>query len=833
MSDSVPEINVKISIAELQESLHKCKNSSPGPDKLPNIFIKKLSIKALNYLLDLFNCIWCNNVFPKQWSEAIVVPIPKPDKNRNHIGSYRPIALTCCLCKLMERIINKRLRWFLERNRLLSIHQSGFRHRRSTLDSLVTLESSICEAFANRHHLIAVCLDIEKAYHMVWRDRIISIMKNFKLNGNILKFTINFLKSRPIQVRINSTLSEKTLINNGVPQGSVLSVTFFLLAIDEISSIIKAPVKCTLFADDFNLFVSGKNIKTSEDIMQKTLNQISLFSAKTGLKFSESKSKVIVFNRNFLEQDNPTLRLGNHILSITNQIRILGLIFDSRLTWVPHVKKLRDSCARSLNVLKAIATKNWGADFQVLIATYKALIRPKIDYGSMVYSSASAVTLKKLDTINSSAARIATGAFCTSPIYSLLSEANLVPLNYRRMQLTLSYALTSAASPFNPTKKILFSNFIDLLDRKSKLPKPINIRILQILKKLNMTLADTLPCEEFKTPPWLLKTPRQITFDHSSKKNENQDFLKSLFLESASRYPDYIKIYTDGSKTKHGTGCGIVTPVGDRQWKLPDVFSIFSCGAYAALEALKYIDEVNNKDNKYVIYTDSMSTLAALRTFNSGNSIINQIIETYNAILSNKAAEILFGWISSHLGIRGNERADQIAKEAANQQCQSLSVPAFHKDILVSLLKTGRKNIMSQDASNFDACNLTNVKLYLNSDFYPYDDLNLDFDKNRYAILFYIFKDIVAMVPTFVDIQGFFHNDKFVVKEVAVLRKGSILAPYIFQRPFTWSALSVADKSQAAWVANNVHGLSWNEDGFVPHHEAKQLIAAAVVGDDP
>ncbi|XP_043262786.1 uncharacterized protein LOC122403361 [Colletes gigas] len=312
----------------------------------------------------------------------------------------------------------------------------------------------------------------------------------------------------------------------------------------------------------------------------------------------------------------------------------------------------------------------------------------------MVYSSASAVTLKKLDTINSSAARIATGAFCTSPIYSLLSEANLVPLNYRRMQLTLSYALTSAASPFNPTKKILFSNkFIDLLDRKSKLPKPINIRILQILKKLNMTLADTLPCEEFKTPPWLLKTPRQITFDHSSKKNENQDLLKSLFLESASRYPDYIKIYTDGSKTKHGTGCGIVTPVGDRRWKLPDVFTIFSCEAYAALEALKYIDEVENKDNKYVIYTDSMSTLAALRTFNSGNPIMKQIVETYNEILSNnKAAEILFGWVPSHLGIRGNERADQIAKEAANQQCQSLSVPAFHKDILVSLLKVIKNN---------------------------------------------------------------------------------------------------------------------------------------------
>ncbi|XP_053980772.1 uncharacterized protein LOC128877473 [Hylaeus volcanicus] len=55
---------------------------------------------------------------------------------------------------------------------------------------------------------------------------------------------------------------------------------------------------------------------------------------------------------------------------------------------------------------------------------------------------------------------------------------------------------------------------------------------------------------------------------------------------------------------------------------------------------------------------------------------------------------------------------------------------------VIFALQTGRKNIMSEDASNFDACKLTNVKLYLNSDFYPYDDLNLDFDRNRYVILF-------------------------------------------------------------------------------------------------
>ncbi|XP_077260891.1 uncharacterized protein LOC143896749 [Temnothorax americanus] len=55
---------------------------------------------------------------------------------------------------------------------------------------------------------------------------------------------------------------------------------------------------------------------------------------------------------------------------------------------------------------------------------------------------------------------------------------------------------------------------------------------------------------------------------------------------------------------------------------------------------------------------------------------------------------------------------------------------------VIFALQTGRKNIMSQNVSVFDACNLTNVKLYLNSEFYPYDIMNLDFTKNRYAVLF-------------------------------------------------------------------------------------------------
>ena len=90
-------------------------------------------------------------------------------------------------------------------------------------------------------------------------------------------------------------------------------------------------------------------------------------------------------------------------------------------------------------------------------------------------------------------------------------------------------------------------------------------------------------------------------------------------------------------------------------------------------------------------------------------------------------------------------------------------------------------------------------------------------------------KDLVMSVPTFVDLQGFLVGMKFVVKEVAVLRKGRILTHHIFTCPMPWNLLTKSDKSCATWLIANHHGLRW-EDGNVPYSTVKRLITSAVLG---
>ncbi|GBL86726.1 hypothetical protein AVEN_76036-1 [Araneus ventricosus] len=98
--------------------------------------LKNLSENSLCLILALFNRIWNGKAFPTAWRKAIVVPIPKVGKDPQNPSNYRPIALTSCLCKLMERMVNKRLVYILEKKNMLSKFQSGFRYGRSTEDNV-------------------------------------------------------------------------------------------------------------------------------------------------------------------------------------------------------------------------------------------------------------------------------------------------------------------------------------------------------------------------------------------------------------------------------------------------------------------------------------------------------------------------------------------------------------------------------------------------------------------------------------------------------------------------------------------------------------------------
>lgn len=289
-------INKPFRLDELTTALASCGDTSPGPDNTPNAFIKQLPEQALKFLLKLYNFIWHHQLFPEAWREATVIPIPKADKDITQAINHRLISLTCSMRKTLEKMVCKRLRWKMNDENWADSRQFGFWHHKSTTDYLVNLESYICDLFANNFHVLAVSLDLEKAFEMVSPEKVINILEVTGLNGNILSFK-NFLHKRKIRVKFNNSVSDPVEIENGVPQGSVLGVLIFLIAINGIFAVIEAPLKALLFADDLTILCPGKNLNITTRLMQLVLDNLYKWTLSTGFKFSAKKSQFTIFTK--------------------------------------------------------------------------------------------------------------------------------------------------------------------------------------------------------------------------------------------------------------------------------------------------------------------------------------------------------------------------------------------------------------------------------------------------------------------------------------------------------------------------------------------------------
>ena len=255
------------------------------------------------------------------------------------------------------------------------------------LDHLLNLESNVNMAFANRHVLIAAFLDIEKAYDMTWRHGLLSKLYGLGFRGNLPIFVQNFLSDRTFSVKYShlgtTVISDIFVQENGVPQGSVLSPTLFLIMINDILPTPPRNLEYSLYADDCAIWHASNNAQFSAGRVQMALNSIHNWGRQWGFKFSVAKSVGVIFTHK-LNIPRISLKLGNTPIPIKQSARFLGLLFDSRLSWWAHLESLLVTCHRSLNLLKMISGNSWGADRQSLLMVYEALIRSKIDYGSIV-----------------------------------------------------------------------------------------------------------------------------------------------------------------------------------------------------------------------------------------------------------------------------------------------------------------------------------------------------------------------------------------------------------------------------------------------------------------
>ena len=689
--------NEPISKTEFLEALRMSKDTAPGKDNVSYTLLKMMDHASSRFLLDIFNKIYMEKVFPEAWRESLLIPILKPGKPARSPNSYRPIALTSCICKVLEKIINNRLMYTIEKINLISPHQYGFRKNRSTIDPLVRLHTDLCKSFAEKNYLVAIFFDITKAYDRTWKHLILKSLHSANIRGNLLYFIRNFLSGRKISVKVGSTFSSTLPQEEGVPQGSVLSCTLFAVAINSVLDVIPGEIQKCLYVDDLCIWYSSNYMPSIERKLQQALNKITEWTKSTGFSFSSDKTMAVRFHRKRGIQPEPALTLNSNPIAVKNRAKYLGLTFDERLNWRVHIDDLKVKCHRAMNLFKCLSRKTWGSDRATLLRLYRTIIRPRLDYGCEIYQSAKPYLLKKLDAVHHQGLRIASGAYRSSPTVSLCAETGELPLSKRRELLAGLLYIRFHRDPRIPSAATALSTSDDHRYATSD-TVPLGTMARTLIRD-NVPGISVLQHNAEFDPPW--KIPENIVCDGipANKQLSNETQLRMEFLEHvANEHPESTKYYTDGSKSSSGVGAGVYSVASSKSQPLTKISSVFVAELYAIFLSLTMI--ITNPRQDSLILSDSKSSLQSIKNIYSKHPIVKQI-QTLLSRTNNINRQVRLCWVPAHVSIPGNEAADKLAKEGTS----SNQPPALYKNYYKDYYPILKKKVLDQWQSEWDATN--------------------------------------------------------------------------------------------------------------------------------
>lgn len=306
---------------------------APGPDGITNENIK--TIVALNpgAVTKVYNHCLASGVFPKAWKNAKLVLIRKGDKPLNLPSSYRPLCLLDCLGKLLEKILDNRLRRFLDDNKGLHDRQFGFRKGRSTIDALNTLRSTI----SPKHKVGIITLDIKNAFNSAPWSAIMKALRDKQVPVYLRQIIDSYLHDRSLTMDQGTTATSID-VTCGVPQGSVIGPTLWNVLYDGLLQTALPPgVEYLAFADDVALVARARDSIQLEQLLNASAQTVSDWLRETGLAIAEHKCEAMVITRTRTHNDI-NITINGYQVTPKKCIKYLGVNIDSGWRFTEHAK---------------------------------------------------------------------------------------------------------------------------------------------------------------------------------------------------------------------------------------------------------------------------------------------------------------------------------------------------------------------------------------------------------------------------------------------------------------------------------------------------------------
>ena len=368
-----------------------------GPDGIPPLFVKQCATALVLPLSIIFNHSLKKGTFPYEWKKARIAPLHKKG-DPTDVKNYRPISILSCFSKLFESLICPVITQYTDH--IITVHQHGFKKGRSVETNLITFVSELIQEVDKGAQIDAIYTDFSSAFDKVDHNILLNRLENIGLHGSILLWFKSYLNNRPQTIHINGHESHSYIALSGVPQGSILAPILFSIFINDITSHIKH-CKFSFFADDLKIYKSVNSISDINAI-QHDIDAIRDWCNHNGMVLNSQKCHHIKYTKKKIPIAS-NYHLEGTALHETSEIRDLGVIIDSKLTFVPHINTIVKKSAQMLGFIKR-NTKNFRLSHSKILL-YNSLVRSHLEFASSVWNPIYSVHSQRIESLQRSFTR--------------------------------------------------------------------------------------------------------------------------------------------------------------------------------------------------------------------------------------------------------------------------------------------------------------------------------------------------------------------------------------------------------------------------------------------
>ena len=523
---------------------------------------------------------------------------------------------------------------------------------------------------------VLLAFDFARAYDTVDHCLLRTSLMEAGLPRCLVQWTWQFLRDRRARVEVNGFLSRERVFRAGLPQGSVLAPTLFLLWAAPLATALRSlpGVSPFLYADDTATLCAGNDITSARNRAQTAADTLVAWARRSKMTVAGEKTQMLVLSQWARDSSDCSIKVAGKTVAAAPTLKLLGITLDRLLHFGPHCRQMRQKTRPRIAQLRHLTGRNWGLGEQMLRVVANGYVRGALEHAAAAWLPATPPShVELLERELRAAARVITGCPISTPSHAVMAEAGLAPVADRRLSLAGRFLAKARSLPATDPLRTVADTTVN-----RRLTSITGWRDLgEEAWRLAGMVYPIEPAPPLRPPPWTPTDAVTITLhvgeglrpDATPTQKKTAATLHLAGLPQCATW-----MWTDGSAEggvlRGGAGAYIEFPDGEEiEVRRPAgmLCSSFRAEMVALQAALTTVrDRRAHLADPIVVCTDSQAALACLRSGPAsqsttlGTEVWQLLLE-----LTRDGRHINLQWVPSHCDIRGNERADRLAREAS------------------------------------------------------------------------------------------------------------------------------------------------------------------------